>query len=189
MNRLFQNTNFNFIIFFLSFWSALISSSGYAFNDLLNDEISGHEIQPKKAFILVGEGTMSWLWFDIYQAKLLTPTGNYKARQWPLSLELIYARNISSADLLQTTEEEWQRQAITYKKQWLMQLNKIWPNVTSEDKLILYVNKMGQSHFFYNEQYIGGLSDENFAHAFTAIWLSENTLNPELRSQLTGLTQ
>ena len=137
-------------------------------------------------FNLVGQGTMRWLWFDIYQAKLSTPSGTYEDQQWPLSLELIYARHITREDLLQTTEDEWKRQSIKYQQEWLTQLDEIWPNIAPADTLLLEVDRNGSSHFFYNNQHVGSLTDKEFAFAFTAIWLSDNTLKPDLRNQLIG---
>ena len=140
-------------------------------------------------FKLVGEGTMHWFWLDIYHAELSTPSGIYEHQQWPLSLELIYARHITRENLLQATEEEWKRQSIQYQQQWLTQLNDIWPDIAPKDKLLLEVDSEGSSHFFYNNQHIGSLIDKAFAFAFTAIWLSSNTLKPDLRDQLIGLRQ
>ena len=65
---------------------------------------------PYAHFKLVGEGKMQWLWFELYQAKLYTPSGNYQAQQWPLALELIYTRHIERDMLIKATEQEWQRQ-------------------------------------------------------------------------------
>jgi hypothetical protein len=51
----------------------------------------------------------------------------------------------------------------------------------------LYVDESSVSHFFYNKRFIGSLNDTAFSSAFSAIWLSENTLKPKLRNQLIGL--
>ena len=177
------------ILFPLSF--SLITANTFAENiSLKNKKEKLASLAPvikHEAFKLVGEGTMRWFWFDIYQAKLFSPSGKYHPQQWPISLELIYVRNISSKELIQSTADEWQRQSINYQEEWLTQLNRIWPNVVPGDKLLLNVNEEGHSCFFYNNQYIGCIYDTVFSHAFTSIWLSENTLKPGLRNQLIGL--
>ena len=130
---------------------------------------------------------MKWLWFEIYQAKVLTPTGTYVSNQRPLSLELLYKRNITAKQLIQSTVDEWQRQKIDYQAEWVSILADMWPNIEAQDRLILYVDESSVSHFFYNNKFIGSLNDTLFSSAFSAIWLSENTLKPALRNQLIGL--
>lgn len=163
----------------------------YVFSASLNasDEvqaISKEQYVPGEDFQLVGKGMFRWLWFDLYLAKLSTPSGDYQPQQWPLSLELIYAREITKVKLVQTTEAEWQRQGIQYQSKWLSQLNRIWPDISTDDRLMLYVDPKVTSHFYHNGQKIGSIDDQYFAPAFTAIWLSDDTLKPKLRNQLTG---
>ena len=163
---------------------------GYGISCLAIDqpvkETSSPVISPS-SFKFVGKSDIRWLWFDVYQATLRTPSGSYQPQQWPLSLELFYKRDIRRDQLLRTTEDEWQRQNIHYKAQWLAVLTTMWPNITSQDRLLLKVDEKGTSHFFYNNTYIGYIDDELFSLAFTAIWLSDNTLKPKVRNQLIGL--
>ena len=145
------------------------------------------EMTPLPSFKLVGTATMKWLWLDIYQARVLTPTGTYAADQRPLSLSLLYKRSISAEQLIQSTIDEWERQGIDYSTEWVSLLGDIWPDVVAQDELILYVDEASISHFFYNNKFIGAFNDTSFSSAFSAIWLSENTLKPKLRNQLIGL--
>ena len=145
------------------------------------------ETTPLPSFKLVGSANMKWLWFEIYEAKVLTPSGVYVANQQPLALELLYKRSISAEQLIDSTIDEWLRQKIDYQAEWVSILTDIWPNIEPQDQLILYVDESSVSHFFYNKRFIGSLNDTAFASAFSAIWLSENTLKPKLRNQLIGL--
>jgi len=142
---------------------------------------------PLPSFKLVGSANMKWLWFEIYEAKVLTPSGAYVTNQRPLALELLYKRSISTEQLIDSTIDEWRRQKIDYQAEWVSILAEIWPNIEPQDQLILYVDESSVSHFFYNKRFIGSLNDTTFASAFSAIWLSENTLKPKLRNQLIGL--
>ncbi|WP_019529541.1 chalcone isomerase family protein [Dasania marina] len=151
---------------------AMVSSYGHA--------------NPVANYKLVGKGQMTWFWFDVYKAKLLTPSGNYQKQTWPLALELIYQRDISRDDLIKATKDEWQRQQLNYQAQWLTKLEQIWPSVSENDSLLLFVDSDGVSHFYYNSVWAGAIKDPNFSGAFTAIWLSTNTLKPRLRDQLVG---
>jgi hypothetical protein len=66
------------------------------------------EVTPLPTLKLVGIAEMKWLWFEIYQAKLLTPTGTYKPNQWPLALDLLYRRSITAEQLIQSTMHAWE---------------------------------------------------------------------------------
>ncbi len=142
---------------------------------------------PLPGFKLVGSATMKWLWFELYQAQVLTPTGTYVANHWPLAINLVYQRSISAEQLLNATLDEWQRQNIEYRPQWVAKLQSIWPDIKPQDQLILYVDEASISYFFFNKNFIGSFDDTSFASAFSSIWLSKNTLKPTQRDQLIGL--
>ncbi len=176
----------------LTFICMLFIPSHYAYSEqvLIPKQFNTQtsiDMTPVPTFKLIGTGDMKWLWFDIYQAKVLTPTGIYKPNQWPLALNLLYKRNITSELLIQSTMDEWKRQDIDYPVEWVSKLRDIWPDIAPQDQLILYVDDASISHFFYNNIFIGSLRDPLFSKAFTAIWLSKNTLRPALRNQLIGL--
>jgi len=145
------------------------------------------EMTDMPAFKFVGTAKMKWLWFEVYEAILRTPTGVYQVDQWPLSLDLTYKRNLSAEQLIQSTIEDWQRQKISYSADWTAKLKLIWPDIASQDQLILYVDDKSISHFFFNNQFIGSINDPLFSPAFTAIWLSKNTIKPAQRNQLIGI--
>ncbi len=145
----------------------------------------GHA-NPVKDLKVVGATEMNWLFWKIYDIQLLNQDGEYDKDKFPLALVIRYAREIESSMLLSSTVDEWQRQEITWKPQWRDQLQTIWPNVVEGDEIILRVDQDLNSHFFYNQEKIGTIGDAEFAPAFLAIWLSENTLKPDLRNRLIG---
>lgn len=138
-------------------------------------------------FTTVGTAQMKWFWIKIYQAILSTPTGTYQPNQWPILLDLRYQQNITAQQLIESTVDDWQRQNIDYQEQWLSTLEQIWPDISAQDQLILYVDEASISHFFYNKKFIGSIADPLFSPAFTAIWLSDNTIKPAQRNQLIGI--
>jgi hypothetical protein len=153
---------------------------------LVTDSIIKLESIPK--FKEVGKVQITWFWFEIYQATLKTPSGVYKPNKWPLLLELNYQKDVTAEQLITSTVEDWERQKINYDELWIIKLDEIWPDVATEDQLTLYVDKASISHFFYNSKFIGSVNDPLFSSAFTAIWLSENTIKPAQRNQLIGIT-
>ena len=141
---------------------------------------------PVKDLKVVGATEMNWLFWKIYDIQLLSQDGEYDKDKVPLALVIRYAREIESSMLLSSTVDEWQRQEITWKPQWRDQLQTIWPDVAEGDEIILRVDQNLNSHFFYNQEKVGTIDDAEFAPAFLAIWLSENTLKPNLRNRLIG---
>ncbi len=133
-----------------------------------------------------GSGQLSWLFLDIYQATLYTPTGQYNDDVYPKALEINYQRNITAADLLKTTEDEWQRLEVDYDHEWLTILAQIWPDVTDGDRLTMRAENDDNAAFYFNNRQLGSIDEPGFARAFLTIWLSPNTRDKTLRAQLIG---
>lgn len=139
----------------------------------------------------VGQAKLKWGFWTIYDSKLLTPSGLYEHIKEPLVLEITYNRTISSQELLDATVEQWQHLKFTQAQinSWVAQMQEVWPNVRSGDKLIYSLNKKGV--FYYQplgEKAIkfGELNDEILASAFVEIWLSSKTSYPDMRKALIG---
>ncbi len=133
-----------------------------------------------------GSGQLSWLFLDIYQATLYTPNGQYNDGVYPKALEINYQRNIAAADLLKTTEDEWQRLEIEYTPEWLTMLSQIWPDVSDGDRLTMRAENDDSASFYFNNRLLGSIEEPGFARAFLTIWLSPNTRDKSLRAQLIG---
>ena len=58
---------------------------------------------------LVGQGQFSYLFWDLYQAQLYTADGQWSNYQQsaPLVLKLTYQRDISKADFIEATVDQW----------------------------------------------------------------------------------
>ncbi|PKG38482.1 hypothetical protein [Psychromonas sp. Urea-02u-13] len=97
----------------------------------------------------VGNGTMSWMFLDIYHASLFTRDGDYSSTVYPQVLTLNYLKNINKKRLVNATKEQWILQGFEDAKMkgWLQSLQKIWPDIKSGDSLTFYVseNKKGFS--------------------------------------------
>lgn len=135
---------------------------------------------------LVGQGQMSWMFFDLYQAHLYSADGRYQEGQTPLALTLRYQKAISRDALIEATITEWQRLNIQVAPNWITQLTRFWPSVKKGDELAIRVEEGGVSGFYFNQVPIGDIKDPAFGPAFLAIWLSSNSLNPKLTQQLKG---
>jgi hypothetical protein len=135
----------------------------------------------------VGEAELSILWFDVYNAALLSPDGRYLGTNTPLILTLNYRRNISQRDLLKETQKQIKKFARTAQTaQWLSKLSQVWPDIQKGDQLAFWVDQASTGHFFYNKNWIGSLQDPAFSDAFIQIWLSDKSSYPDLAKKLRG---
>ena len=148
---------------------------------------------PLQQLTKLGEGEMSYLFWNVYRAELYVKELPYQQGDYPKLLKIKYFRDIEKEDLLNATKEQWQHIGISESAiaGWLVQLQTIWPDINEGDQLIIYVNKAGQSIFYsdisdVSTQELGVIKDEEFGPAFLDIWLSEKTSEPELRVKLLG---
>ncbi|MGR5237757.1 chalcone isomerase family protein [Vibrio alfacsensis] len=148
----------------------------------------------------VGEAQLTWFIFDVYKSTLKTPDGQYQVSNdvspHPFALEINYQRDISKQQLLDVTDEQWQKLGFTqpYRQQWISELNTMFPNIKKGDELTYLTDgKTGQ--LIYRQagskpyQTVGYVNDERLNDAFLAIWLSPQTEFPKLRQQLIGLVR
>ncbi|WP_332705572.1 chalcone isomerase family protein [Plesiomonas shigelloides] len=137
----------------------------------------------------VGQGTMNWLWADIYSATLLNRSGVYQHNVYPVALSISYFTDIDDEDLISATRDEWERLAIqtpAVRERWLTQLEQIWPDIRAYDTLTFYATSADSAEFYHNAQRIGQVRSPQFSPSFLAIWLSDNSLKPALTRQLKG---
>ncbi|MTD26719.1 hypothetical protein [Erwinia sorbitola] len=143
----------------------------------------------------VGQATLTWGPFTVYDSQLLTPDGRWQPQQWPLALVITYRRDISRQELLDATLEQWQAQntgSREQQQQWLQQLAKVWPNVSDGSRLAFQAEGNG-GQFYWQPAgtqaaitAIGPRFDAAFRDAFLNIWLSPDTTYPDIRRELTG---
>lgn len=138
---------------------------------------------------LVGQGQFSYLFWDLYQAQLYTADGNWRGYQQsaPLVLKLTYQRDISKADFIEATVDQWkhlQGKVSAQHQDWAKQLDTLWTDVKKGDQLSCVLLADGTVQFYFNDKLLGDVTDPAFGPAFLDIWLSEKTSAPKLRKQL-----
>lgn len=139
----------------------------------------------------VGQGQFSYLFWDLYQARLATGDGKFHSYQQnkPVLLELTYQRDISRDDFVEATLDQWQKQqgALLPRHQiWAEQLTRLWRDVKKGDQLACLYRADGLVEFSYNGQSLGVVDDPAFGAEFLDIWLGEKTTAPKLRLALLG---
>lgn len=145
----------------------------------------------------VGEAQLTWFVFDIYTSRLTTPDGEYKVSAdvspHPFALEINYQRDISKQQLLDATDEQWQKLGFnqSFRQQWISNLTSLFPEIKKGD-VLTYLTDGKEGVLIYRQagqqrhQTLGYVKDEGLNDAFLSIWLSPQTEYPQLRKQLIG---
>lgn len=158
---------------------------------LLGKSANAKMHSPPQQMQIVGQATLSVLFWDIYHATLYSTNGRYQLGSYPVALNIQYLRNIKAQDLIKRTAEEWDKLGYPSEQYlpWLQQLKQIWPDILKGDELTLYLASAEHSDFYFNGERIGSLQAQNFGTQFLAIWLDEKCSFPKLRKQLLGISK
>jgi len=136
----------------------------------------------------VGEGRLTYLVWDVYDATLFAPNGNWQSEK-PYALKLSYLRDISGKDIADTSAQKIRKQGFSDEIKlatWHAQMKDIFPDVTQGTEIVGVLTRDGLTKFYKDGQNIGAINDRDFGDLFFKIWLGEDTAIPSLRKQLLG---
>ena len=151
----------------------------------VRDEIAGARFS--------GSGEFRYFGFLVYRATLwVGPQGlGAQLGDAPFALQLRYARSLKGADIAARSEEEMRKLGEGGPQQrsaWLQAMQRLFPDVAEGDTLTGVFTPAGaapaQSRFYFNGTLRGAEGGTAFARAFFSIWLSPQTLAPDLRKAL-----
>lgn len=150
------------------------------------------DVMTPQGYSLVGSARLSVLFWEIYDAQLLTRTGRYEANE-PFALVIRYLRPVKADELVSHSiaEIEAQQGALetATRLRWTQDLKAVFPDVSRGDELKGAFDPQTGSTFFLNGMELGVLEDLELSRRFFDIWLGEQTSKPEIRKQLLGSTQ
>ena len=151
--------------------------------------VNAIEPQLHTELLEVGRGRFDYLFWHIYDAQLQSIDGKFIDYQQsaPILLSLTYQRDISKADFIDATLDQWQHQHGEVEprhQEWALLLTDIWRDVKAGDTLSCQRLANGEVQFFLNKNYLGRINDPKFANEFLDIWLGVKTSAPKLRKQL-----
>lgn len=134
----------------------------------------------------VGEGTLSVMFWDAYQATLYAPNGRYE-QSAPVALKLTYLMDFEGSDIADRSAKEIRN--LGYQDElkiaaWHREMERLFPDVEKGQSITGVRTKEGKAIFFFGEQRLGMIESDGFADAFFGIWLNEKTSAPELRQKL-----
>ncbi len=136
----------------------------------------------------VGQGRLSVLFWDVYDAKLYAPDGTW-SQDKPFMLSLHYFREIKGVDIADRSVQEIRNQGFDDEVKlaaWHTQMKHLFPDVEDGSILSAVFIPGEKIKFFDRHQPIGVVNDAMFVRLFADIWLSEKTSRPDLRRQLLG---
>jgi len=136
----------------------------------------------------VGEGRLTYLVWDVYDATLFAPNGTWNNDK-PFALKLSYLRDISGQDIADTSAQKIRKQGFSDEIKlatWHAQMRDIFTDVKGGTEIIGVQTQNGDTKFYRDGQNIGAINDSDFGDVFFKIWLGENTSIPSLRKKLLG---
>ncbi|MDX1975219.1 MAG: chalcone isomerase family protein [Rickettsiales bacterium] len=160
----------------------LLSASPVIANDVAQKYVPNAE--------QVGTGRLSVVFWDVYDATLYAPNGQWDSRK-PYALSIRYFREIEGADIAKRSVEEMQKQGFSDAAKltkWQTQMRDIFPDVKNGSELTAVFTHQKSTDFYSDGKHIGSIKGTEFGTQFFNIWLSEKTSEPELRRKLLGLS-
>jgi hypothetical protein len=146
---------------------------------------------------LIGTARLRWFGLQVYDARLWAgaeaPVGAARAdyTQYPLALEIEYARSLQGSRIAQQSIEEMRRGgslADAKAQEWLAFLKQTLPDVKEQDRITGVQRPLELSRFHVNGRWVGELRDAEFMRLFFGIWLGPQSSQPAMRARLLGLS-
>ena len=169
--------------------SAYLISAGALFCLSIATAQESEAAAPLAGARMVGQGTLRFLGFDVYRARLWAAPGfeaaDYAAQ--PLALELTYYRSFTAEAIARRSLEEMRRVGTFTPEQaarWQQALQAALPDVKSGDRLLGVYRPGAGAVFRMGGRVVGEVPDAEFARLFFGIWLSAQTSEPALRQAL-----
>lgn len=136
-----------------------------------------------------GQGRMRFLGLSVYDIALWSPTPLAAAdwAQQPLALALTYARSLKGKLIAERSLQEMRRQTeidAERAARWLQAMQACFPDVADGDRLTGRHDPQTGARFWFRGRLHGEIADPEFSRLFFGIWLSAQTSEPGLRTQL-----
>lgn len=138
---------------------------------------------------VVGQGKLSLVFWDIYDATLYAPNGKLSPSK-SFALSIRYKQEIDGRDIADRSVQEIRKQGYHDEIRlaaWNSQLKMIFPNVKDGSVLSALFFPGDKTVFYSGDKQIGVIADAEFGRLFSDIWIGPQTSEPQLRRKLLGL--
>jgi hypothetical protein len=137
-------------------------------------------------YSLVGEVNYTHLFWDLYDAKLITETGNFDKNKFALTLK--YNTKISKKSVVKETLNQLKKQK-EYTDEELVELttllNSTFKKIEVGDTFI-GIKENDTAYFYFENEKVLETEDLEFINLFFDIWLREDSQNPAFTKKLLG---
>ena len=147
-------------------------------NIILNNFFSNYK--------LVGEVNYSHLFWDLYDAKLFSETGDFEENKFALVLK--YNTKISRKSVVKETINQLKKQK-EYTEEELDELRTLLKNTFKDikvDDTFIGIRENNTAYFYFKHEKVLETKDLEFINLFFNIWLREDSSNPAFTKKLLG---
>ena len=147
-------------------------------NIILNNFFSNYK--------LVGEVNYSHLFWDLYDAKLFSETGDFEENKFALVLK--YNTKISRKSVVKETINQLKKQK-EYTEEELDELRILLKNTFKDikvDDTFIGIRENNTAYFYFKHEKVLETKDLEFINLFFNIWLREDSQNPAFTKKLLG---
>ena len=135
---------------------------------------------------LVGEVKYIHLFWDLYDAKLLTETGSFNENKFALILK--YNTKISKKSVVRETLNQFKKQK-EYNEEELGELTTLLNKTFQDIKVgntFIGIKENNTAYFYFEDEKVLETKDLEFINLFFNIWLREDSENPTFTKKLLG---
>jgi hypothetical protein len=137
-------------------------------------------------YILVGEVNYTHLFWDLYDAKLFTETGNFDNNKFALTLK--YNTKISKKSVVKETLNQLKKQK-EYTDEELVELTTLLNNTFKKIEVgdtFIGIKENDTAYFYFENEKVLETEDLEFINLFFDIWLRQDSQNPAFTKKLLG---
>ncbi len=137
---------------------------------------------------IVGEGVLTYAFWDVYRATLYAPDGVWAAQK-PFALSIEYFRHLKGKAIADRSVQEMRGQGFKDEvllATWHARMKSIFPDVQKGTVLSAIYLPGSETVFYRDGNKIGAIEDDDFGQRFFSIWLDKKTSEPQLRRALLG---
>ena len=135
---------------------------------------------------LVGEVNYTHLFWDLYDAKLITETGNFDKNKFALTLK--YNTKISKKSVVKETLNQLKKQK-EYTDEELVELTTLLNNTFKKIEVgntFIGIKENDTAYFYFENEKVLETEDLEFINLFFDIWLRQDSQNPAFTKKLLG---
>ena len=137
-------------------------------------------------YSLVGEVNYTHLFWNLYDAKLITETGNFDKNKFALTLK--YNTKISKKSVIKETLNQLKKQK-EYTDEELVELTTLLNSTFKKIKVgdtFIGIKENDTAYFYFKNEKVLETEDLEFINLFFDIWLRQDSQNPAFTKKLLG---